>query len=79
MTDDIVTAVIGVIAPFMPEGSKVEANTELLELIDSAMMINILLALEERLNIRIDASDLTFDHFTTCSALARRLALKLRA
>lgn len=75
----IIGVVLEVMQPFAPEGTPLDADTDLFDLIDSAAMINILLTLESRLGIRIQASDLTFDHFQSGRILARRLSSKINA
>jgi acyl carrier protein len=66
--------VLKVLRPFARNGVPIDADTQLLELqlIDSAAMVNILLELELRLEIRISATDLTFDHFQSARVLATR-------
>lgn len=78
MEDSVVETVLDVLRAFTPVGTMIDADTPLMEwnLIDSASMVSILLTLEQRLKLRIDASDLTFDHFHSARVLAQRLASK---
>lgn len=73
---DKLAIILDILQPFAPNGTVIEADTALPDLIDSAAMVNILLELEHRLGIEIQAADLTFDHFQSPRILAERFAGK---
>ena len=75
MTDSILDTVMSVVRPFVDPGIEVTPDLQLLDTgaLDSASMVNILLALEARLGIQLTAADLAFDHFQTCRTLADAL------
>jgi len=81
MSETTLQTIMDIIRPFA--GSKVELTPDLplLEsgLIDSATMVNILLELESRLGLQLDAADLSFDHFQSCRVLAEVFSARLNA
>ena len=79
MNDKVLATVLDVVAPFVKNQAEVTPDLLLIDsgVIDSASMVNILLELEERLGIQLDASDLAFDHFKSCRILADALAARI--
>lgn len=80
-SDKVLAVVLEVVAPFVKGGAELTPTLPLIEsgVVDSASMVNILLELESRLGIQLDAADLAFDHFQSCDALAGALSARVDA
>lgn len=76
MSEKVLDTVLDVVAPFVKDQAILTPDLLLIEsgVIDSASMVNILLELEARLGLQLDAADLAFDHFQSCRILAEALA-----
>lgn len=75
-TSHVLDIVLDVLKPFSRPDSPIDADTPLLEgnYLDSAAIVVVLLELEQRLDLKLSASDLAFDHFQSPRILATRLA-----
>ena len=78
MTENVLAMVMQIVQPFVDRKFEITPDLPLLETgaLDSASMVNILLALEERLGIQLSAADLAFDHFQSCRTLADALSTR---
>ena len=74
MADDFHATVIDVVSPFLESAVDLTNTSPLGEQLDSMAMVQVILALEQRLGLSFGAIDIQFDHFETVDALARRLA-----
>ena len=74
MTNDYQTLVIDVVSPFLEPAANLYGTTPLGEQLDSMAMVQVILALEQRLGCSFRPTDIQFDHFETIETLARQLA-----
>jgi acyl carrier protein len=74
VADDFHAMVIDVVSPFLESAVDLTNTSPLGEQLDSMAMVQVILALEQRLGFSFGPIDIQFDHFETVDALARQLA-----
>jgi acyl carrier protein len=74
VADDFHAMVIDVVSPFLESAVDLTNTSPLGEQLDSMAMVQVILALEQRLGCSFGPIDIQFDHFETVDALARQLA-----
>jgi acyl carrier protein len=72
--NDYQTLVIDVVSPFLESTTDLYGTTPLGEQLDSMAMVQVILALEQRLGCSFGPTDIQFDHFETVETLAEQLA-----
>ena len=76
---NLLATVLSVVETYTRNGRKVEHNSHLVDDLglDSMAIVSIFLNLESRLNLKLTASDMTFDELRTPETIASILSKKL--